>query len=1458
MKSTSLFTVLLLCVIALSGVIYAQEDDVRTATSNSGYQILAWQIGGSHTENVVGTAGNFRLSGTAGQTLASDGGASANYQLSSGFWAQVQALRTQTQIPVFRTIDGSENNVTNPDYGRVDTKLLRLAGAAYADGRSEPRGGGLATAATLPSGREISNIVVAQTEPLFNTLGASDMFWQWGQFLDHDIDLTEVAEPHEPFHILVPTDDPAFSGVITLTRSVYITDPNGVREQINQITAFPDASQVYGSDEDWAIWKRSELPDGTILADLKTSEGNLLPFEEGTTCSPDGSRECFGAGDIRANEQPGLTAMHTVFMREHNRIVGILRATNPEWDEDRLYETARLLVGSEMQRITYDEWLPLLLGADALPAYTGYNASINAGIANEFSTACFRFGHTMLSGSLRRLDANGQSIGDIALRDGFSNTSFILDDGIDPILRGLMAQQAQELDTQLVDDVRNFLFGAPGAGGFDLAALNIQRGRDHGLASYNDVRVALGLARAQSFADITSDADLQAKLVQAYSSVDEVDLWIGGLAEDAVNGGLLGETCSTVIADQFERLRDGDRFWHGNVNWTVYELAGDPVLHGDGTTLSAVTLADIIEWNSDVTVTQPNPFIAPVANQETLVIYAIAADNNPNSALSINAYTTALLETIEANTTFNKRAIILVDFDRHGDTTIHVSHNGETTPIIGLPASSGVLDGSLNEYDMSDGTQLGGFLKWALDTYADEQTQIIFEYIGHGTFVMPDGEYPTGDGSRMTYDVGANPGYTDMHPAPSVISPQDIRQMLEVGTNNGAISLDVLDLTHCFAGTIEELYELVNDGAPYTSVVIASPSYGYVSETLFGEALATIYMRDSALQTAQKILAAYDAALTATEEGTVAHPVLWTVVDLDQLGAVKPALDALSSILNVQLNSDAATTKAKLQQAQQNAHVYDTSFAQADWSLDDTDALVDVKSYMRQLRAVFGASSAVGLAAADVESAADAAILHTVRRSGVPYFAPDVAAWDFDTSERAGLALFAPFTAHTLPNSDQHIPWQWAHYVQTAQVGYPNPFALLEVSTAGSATWATIVQRYWEGESVIFSAELPQLSPMQQDGELHPVEIVLPAPRTVHRSTPASIAAIIHADRLLYGVQIHLQIFEDGERAFDEVVTIAELQEGDNFIESRGFWTPTGDDYVVRVSADSSNRIQEGDEEDNIIESNPYQIEQTPGVMITATEAVQLFRTRTVMFEVESDADITTGNANLYSFKTNEQNGRIRSSVLEASDLGFVVNNGIATLTLPEQVVSAGTYRLDIWGVMGGQLSANYQRVRFNFAPEAYTQSAERTFYRIQANANETLDFNLAVTDGTVRYYIWSPGTPRSAMMFDGNESYQVASAAQGTYVVMIERISSDATYTLNVWRNGAPIRVVSAEPQMVGMDRPIHVTRNITVPTITPTHVSLTAFTQTPFPVTPVLSLVTILLSLTVIIYHRNKGVDI
>jgi hypothetical protein len=472
------------------------------------------------------------------------------------------------QFPTeYRTVTGDGNNRTYPNWGAAQIPFVRSLDADYHDGYLEPAG------YQRPSARLVSEKLCAQgeDESISNERGASDFVWQWGQFLDHDLDETPETEPAEKFAIEVPAGDPWFdpdgSGtqIIDMSRSAYISDVQGVRHQVNAITAFIDGSNVYGSDEQRAQALRT-LDGSGNLRTTSSAHGPLLPYNiEGLPNAGGPAADLFLAGDVRANEQVGLTAMHTLFVREHNHWANKIRRMDSRLTGDDIYQMARVMVVAEIQAITYRDFLPVLLGRNALPRYQGYREDVNPGISNLFATAAYRFGHSMLSNQLQRLTANGRPAaeGPLPLAQAFFHPSVIEAGGIDVLLRGLASQPAQRVDTRLINGVRNFLFGAPGAGGFDLAALNIQRGRDHGLPDYAAVRSAFGLSPVYEFEDIRAvEPGLVYEMQELYGSPDEIDAWTGLLMEEHAPGALVGETLRAVLIDQFTRLRDGDRFYY--------------------------------------------------------------------------------------------------------------------------------------------------------------------------------------------------------------------------------------------------------------------------------------------------------------------------------------------------------------------------------------------------------------------------------------------------------------------------------------------------------------------------------------------------------------------------------------------------------------------------------------------------------------------------------------------------------------------------------------------------------------------------------------------------------------------------------------------------------------------------------------------------------------------------------
>jgi hypothetical protein len=472
-------------------------------------------------------------------------------------------------VPQPRPVDGGGAS----DPGGAGAPLLRLTDADFADGLGAMTGG------DRPNPREVSNAVFRQEAEIPEPNGFSDLLWAWGQYLDHDLSLSEAKPGGEPANIPIPAGDDPFDPeatgeqAIRFLRVTPIEDSgeDGPRAYENDITAYLDASQVYGSTPEQRAAIRVE--GGKVLLD---EEGLLVFNPDGTTI----------AGDVRAGDNSALAGLHTIFAREHNRIVDELRAADPTLGDDAVFEAARMRVEAIQQAITYNEWLPRLVGPDAIPDYDGYDPEVSPQVSVEFSTGVFRLGHTLLSQSLERFDEAGNDVGTVALRDAF------------------FTSPAQKVDAQVIEEVRSFLLGplvGPAGGpGFDLVALNIQRGRDLALPSYNELRAGLGLERAETFSDITADADRAGRLEAVYGDVDRVDAWVGGISEDPAGDSLVGELFTAVIVDQFTRVRAADPYWS--------ETRGlDPALVEE---LWSTTLSDVILRNTDVAHLQEHAFDA--------------------------------------------------------------------------------------------------------------------------------------------------------------------------------------------------------------------------------------------------------------------------------------------------------------------------------------------------------------------------------------------------------------------------------------------------------------------------------------------------------------------------------------------------------------------------------------------------------------------------------------------------------------------------------------------------------------------------------------------------------------------------------------------------------------------------------------------------------------------------------
>ena len=599
-----------------------------------------------------------------------------------------------------RTLDGSANNAARPTWGQAGTQMPRVGAANYADGKSQMVSG--------PSPRYISNRVFNDVgQNLFSENNTSQWAWAWGQFVDHDLDLrdeTPAQEADMPYDKHDPLE--SFSndvGSIAFSRTPAApgTGTTNPRQQINTISSFIDGSQVYGVTPSRLDWLRTGTVDGNPsnnAATLMMSPDNYLPRatarSDASTAPPmdlmgplaGAPSTAVVAGDVRANENIALTAIQTLFAREHNRIVAALPDS---LTQEQKFQVARRVVGAEIQYITYTQFLPSV-GVN-LSRYRGYQSNVNPSITNDFATVGYR-AHSMIHGEFDVEDVPAGTYTDdqlnnvfpaegitvernpdgtlsltIPLVDAFGNPDLLQQVGEGTILKSLGDERQYKNDEQMDNSLRSVLFEVPKPNGrnprncgepvvnpgcfsdiSDLAADDIQRGRDHGMPTYNNLRRAYGLAPVRSFTQITGESTdqfptddpqvdhndpiddpnildflqlkdaqgnviplgsdtaqedavtgvrrttLAARLKAIYGNVNNIDAFVGMVSEKHIAGTEFGPLQLAIWKKQFENTRDGDRFFYLNDPdlQTISQTYGITYQH---------TLADLISLDADTT-----------------------------------------------------------------------------------------------------------------------------------------------------------------------------------------------------------------------------------------------------------------------------------------------------------------------------------------------------------------------------------------------------------------------------------------------------------------------------------------------------------------------------------------------------------------------------------------------------------------------------------------------------------------------------------------------------------------------------------------------------------------------------------------------------------------------------------------------------------------------------------------
>uniref|UniRef100_A0A3B4Z479 Thyroid peroxidase n=1 Tax=Stegastes partitus TaxID=144197 RepID=A0A3B4Z479_9TELE len=226
------------------------------------------------------------------------------------------------------------------------------------------------------------------------------------------------------------------------------------------------------------------------------------------------------------------------------------------------------------QIITMRDYLPKIIGSESfqefIGPYRGYDPTVNPSAANVFATAAFRFGHGTVSPILPRLNESFQEHERFChLRmhaTFFSPWRIVNEGGIEPILRGMIGSAASVASSKMLvaEEVTERLILMNSVERMDLASMNMQRGRDHGLPGYNDWRKFCGLRRVRTLkdlAEVVGDYRVAEKVLNIYKHVDNIDVWLGGLLESLLPGARTGPLFACLIGKQMKMIRDGDRFW---------------------------------------------------------------------------------------------------------------------------------------------------------------------------------------------------------------------------------------------------------------------------------------------------------------------------------------------------------------------------------------------------------------------------------------------------------------------------------------------------------------------------------------------------------------------------------------------------------------------------------------------------------------------------------------------------------------------------------------------------------------------------------------------------------------------------------------------------------------------------------------------------------------------------------
>ncbi|KAI5100464.1 dual oxidase 1 isoform X2, partial [Silurus meridionalis] len=485
--------------------------------------------------------------------------------------------------------DGWYNNLAFHRRGTAGAPLMRLLTPHYSDGVFQING------LHLPNARRISNVVARGPSGHLSVQNRTVLSLFFGVHVVHEIvESRKPGCPAEFMTIPVPQDDPVFGQ--NSTKQVLLQflrvqwdhnsgqSPNNPRRQVNQVTAWIDGSSIYGTTSSWcdalrsfqggllSVGSSSDMPKKTVSGNFMWSAPNPCTGQTG----PEGLYEF---GNAWANENIFTVAEAIVWFRYHNYLSTQLHKEHPSWSDEELFQNARKRVIATFQNIAIYEWLPAYLGV-SVPSYPGYQKSVDPGISPEFQIVTTCLDLTLLpSGVYMRnktchyrkvVNIDGSTSPALRSCNNFwsrDNPNLKSGQDIDDLIMGMASQISEREDNIIVEDFQDYMYGSLQLSRTDAVAMAIQRGRDFGLGSYNQVRETLNLPPVKTWEELNpslnkTNHELFLELAKLYGNdINRLELLVGVLLE--LNNGP-SPLISSIVLDQFERIRNADRFWFEN------------------------------------------------------------------------------------------------------------------------------------------------------------------------------------------------------------------------------------------------------------------------------------------------------------------------------------------------------------------------------------------------------------------------------------------------------------------------------------------------------------------------------------------------------------------------------------------------------------------------------------------------------------------------------------------------------------------------------------------------------------------------------------------------------------------------------------------------------------------------------------------------------------------------------